>query len=154
ADSPAGEDGPTCPFEEVPMDVCDAGSASKAAPQDDLFGEIIHRYTRAQAIEDDVLIDVSETARETGIHFPHALTQAVWAEYVAPSAAAKRAGNDERGRLWDILWMLRCAILRHRDESEFLYELSVVTRSTRPSRVKLKAHCGPGDSGESVITVL
>ncbi|MCE9563538.1 MAG: hypothetical protein K8U57_15970 [Planctomycetes bacterium] len=38
--------------------------------------EVIHSYTRANALADGVLVDVSETAREAGIRFPVALTQA------------------------------------------------------------------------------
>lgn len=30
----------------------------------EVFGEVIHSYTRAQAIADGVLVDISETARE------------------------------------------------------------------------------------------
>ena len=44
----------------------------------DVFGEVISAYTRAQAIEDGILVDVSETAREAGIRYPVALTRAVW----------------------------------------------------------------------------
>src|SRR6185312_777174 len=96
----------------------------------------------------------TETAREAGIRLPVAVTRAVWDQYVALSPAARRARKDERGRLWDIVWMLRCAIPRHLGEQQFLYELRVVTKSVRPSRVVLKAHCGPGDNAEPVLTVL
>ena len=41
--------------------------------------DLIHSYTRQQAIEDGVLMDVSETAKEAGVRFPVALTRAVWA---------------------------------------------------------------------------
>jgi hypothetical protein len=37
---------------------------------------LIHCYTRADAIRDGVLNDVSETAREAGIRWPVALTAA------------------------------------------------------------------------------
>jgi hypothetical protein len=115
--------------------------------------DVIHRYTRAEALEDGTLIDVSETAREAAILFPVAVTRAVWNEYVALTPAAQRAGNDERGRLWDVVWMLRWGILSHRNESCFLYQLHVVTDRVRPSLVTLKAECHGGDDGESVITV-
>jgi hypothetical protein len=36
--------------------------------------DLIHRYTRADALRDGVLIDVSAAAREAGIRFPVALT--------------------------------------------------------------------------------
>jgi hypothetical protein len=44
-----------------------------------MFGpeDLIHRYTRAGALADGVLVDVSAVAREAGIRFPVALTRAV-----------------------------------------------------------------------------
>ena len=44
----------------------------------DLFGEVISSYSRAQAIEDGALVDVSEMAREAGIKAPICLTQGAW----------------------------------------------------------------------------
>ena len=34
------------------------------------FAPVISAYTRAQAIEDGILVDVSETAREAGFKIP------------------------------------------------------------------------------------
>ena len=48
----------------------------------ELFGEVISSYSRAQAIEDGVLVDVSSVAREAGIKFPVAMTRTVWGKYV------------------------------------------------------------------------
>lgn len=70
------------------------------------FGDVIAGYSRAQALEDGVLIDVSDTAREAGFKFPVAITQAVWDRYIIPSELDANYGQDERGRLWDTLWML------------------------------------------------
>ena len=39
--------------------------------------DLIHRYTRVDAIRGGVLIDVSATAREAGFKYPVALTCAV-----------------------------------------------------------------------------
>ncbi len=114
---------------------------------------IISRYTRAQALEDGVLIDVTERAKEAGIKVPTALTSAVWNEHVELTEAAKQAGNDIEGRLWDILWMFRSARLRP-DASEALFKLYVVTDRIKPSLVTLKANIGPGDAGEPVLTIM
>jgi hypothetical protein len=65
--------------------------------------DLIHRYTRAQAIEDGVLIDVSATAREAGIRYPVALTWAVWARCVSVPHGVEC--QDEAGRLWDVLFL-------------------------------------------------
>jgi hypothetical protein len=64
--------------------------------------DLIHRYTRAQAIEDGVLIDVTQTAREAGFKYPVALTAAAWAKCVAVPPGV--VCQDEAGRLWDVLW--------------------------------------------------
>jgi len=70
--------------------------------------EPIHSYSRAEAIRDGVLIDATATAREAGFRFPVALTRAVWERCVAipPGVLCQ----DEAGRLWDVLTMLRFAI--------------------------------------------
>ncbi len=82
------------------------------------FGEPISIYTRAQAIEDGVLVDVSVTAREAGFKFPVAVTRTVWDGYVVPDSRA-RYYQDEMGRLWDILSVLRFYVRRGGSELQF-----------------------------------
>src|SRR3954465_10255376 len=72
--------------------------------------DLIHRYSRADALRDGVLVDVSATAREAGIRFPVALTRAVWERGVAVPPGV--LCQDEAGRLWDVLWLLACAVRR------------------------------------------
>ncbi|WP_437723608.1 DUF6573 family protein [Sorangium sp. So ce861] len=121
---------------------------------DELEFEVIEAYTRAQAIADGTLMDVTSTAREMGIRLPVAVTHSVWARYVMLTPAALRARNDERGRLWDVLWMFRAAAQRAPEANEITFSLYVVTDSTKPSLVELKAVCGPGDNAEPVITIM
>ena len=69
---------------------------------DELFGPLISEYSRAQALDDGVLVDVSTTAREAGIRFPMALTRAVWESCVEVPRNAKGQPvpcQDEQGRL-------------------------------------------------------
>ena len=68
---------------------------------------LIFSYSRKEAIEDGVLIDVTETAREAGFRYPVALTSAAWATCVSVPAGVEC--QDEKGRLWDVLTMLRHA---------------------------------------------
>ncbi|WP_437905291.1 DUF6573 family protein [Sorangium sp. So ce327] len=120
---------------------------------DELEFEVIEAYTRAQAIADGTLRDVTSTAREMGIKLPVAVTHSVWERYVMLTPAAQRAHNDER-RLWDVLWMFRAAAQRAPEANEITFSLYVVTDSTKPSLVELKAVCGPGDDAEPVITIM
>ena len=64
--------------------------------------DLVHRYSRADALRDGVLIDVSPVAREAGIRYPVALTAAAWGRCVAVPPGV--AWQDEAGRLWDVLW--------------------------------------------------
>ena len=116
--------------------------------------DLIHRYSRADAIRDGVLVDVTETAREAGFKWPVALTAAVWAKCVAVPPGV--ACQDEAGRLWDVLFLLRCAIGRSDGgwEVRFAVHVRNDNRESTPPLVKLKALCGPGDQGEPVITVM
>jgi hypothetical protein len=116
--------------------------------------DLIHRYSRADALRDGVLIDVSTTAREAGIRYPMALTAAAWGRCVAVPPGV--ICQDEAGRLWDVLFRLRLAI--RRSAAGVLVHFGVHVRNDNregtPSLVRLKAVCGPGDDGEPVITLM
>ena len=117
--------------------------------------EIIYTYTRAQTLEDGVLVDVSVTAKDAGIKLPVALTSTVWGQYVEVPEGVNC--QDEKGRQWDILWMFRCAAARFNGDT-LLFKLYVRNhnRERLDSRdlVTLKAICGPGDTPEPVITIM
>jgi hypothetical protein len=117
--------------------------------------DLIHRYSRAQALADGVLIDVSATAAEAGFKYPVALTCAVWERCVA--VPPRVACQDEGGRLWDVLTMLRLAVQGQRGvgpEVRFSVRVRNDNRIDTPPLVRLKALCGPGDQGEPVVTVM
>jgi Family of unknown function (DUF6573) len=128
----------------------------------DPFGETIDAYSRAQAIADGLLVDVVEgIAREAGFTVPVALTAAAWGDCVAWSDADNRRKStvqDEQGRLWDVLWMTRCAVRSASDPTNQvrlqLYRVPREVREVRPQPVSLVAVCGPGDNGEPVITIM
>src|SRR5436190_23418922 len=76
------------------------------------FGWVIYSYTRAQAVADGVQVEVSKVAAEAGIRFPVFLTRTVYDAFV--TVPPDVTGQDEAGRLWDIVWMTRFAIIRAR----------------------------------------
>ncbi|MGW9402311.1 DUF6573 family protein, partial [Streptomyces sp. NPDC055642] len=78
------------------------------ATTEGVFGPPIHTYTRAQALADGVLVDAGPLAQEAGFRWPVALTQAAHAEAVAWNPEHE-AGQDETGRLWDVLWLATIA---------------------------------------------
>ncbi len=130
--------------------------ATHQEPGEELFGPVIYSYTRAQAIDDGVLIDVSNTDehKETGFRFPVALTAAAYAQAVEVPAGGEVAGQSIAGRLWDVLFMLHHAIkTSDQDGPEMLYGLSIWNGQAQ-EEITLKSICGPGDEGEPVITIM
>ena len=108
------------------------------------FGEVIYAYTRKQAIADGVQVDVTKTAQEAGIKFPMFLTRAVFDNYVAVPPDV--TGQDEAGRLWDLVWMARFAILRSHGHTDRLpVALYVRNDNHRAKLVKLIATCSALD---------
>ena len=100
-------------------------------------------------------MDVSAAAREAGFKYPVALTVAAWAKCVAVPPGV--VCQDEAGRLWDVLTMLRWAVRGSKDgtaEVRFGVHVRNDNREGTPPLVQLKALCGPGDDGEPVITVM
>ena len=125
------------------------------------FGRTVFSYTRAQAIADGVLIDVTDTAVQAGFTLPVALTRGAWDDCVAwtDQDCERQVIQDEAGRLWDLLWVLRCRSLVKREAPtrELWFEVYRVPRDMKsrvPKPAGLKAVIHPGDGGEAVITIL
>lgn len=116
--------------------------------------DLIHRYSRADALRDGVLVDASTLAREVGFRYGVALTRAAWERCVAIPEGV--VGQDEAGRLFDVLHMLAATIRRGADGTEVPFRVHVRNSSGGgvPPAVPLVAVCGPGDGGEPVVTVM
>lgn len=132
--------------------------------------DVVFSYSRQDALDDGVLVDVSEQAVAVGIRYPVALTETVWARYAENDApgqsavervdamlrafalAARRSSGNEQ----ELLFTLHVSMRDRGDwvETEALpMPATGLTRETH-RLVQLKAHCGPGDHGEPVITIM
>jgi len=114
--------------------------------------QLIYSYTRAQAIADGVLVDVSELAREAGYRFPVAITQTLWCECI--QVHDDDVGQNETGRLWDVLNVLRQRIQTASSVQVVFFDVLIARGGRGPQVVRLKAHCGPGDDLEPVLTLM
>ena len=114
--------------------------------------DLIHAYTRAQALEDGQLVDVTDNARQVGITVPVAVTAAVFGLCIEVPPSRRRL-EDIGGRTHDIVWLPRCAIARKSNGRRVDFSVRCSTRKGI-RRIALKALCGPGDAGEPVITVM
>lgn len=75
------------------------------------WGDPVCVYTRRQAIEDGVLVDVSETASEAGFRWSFAMTAEVWA--MIETIPEKHSHEDVTGRLCDVLIVACCLPRQH-----------------------------------------
>lgn len=137
-------------------------TATPEAPAVDNFwadADIIHSYTRAQALADGALVDVTETAKEAGFRHPVAMTSAAHADLVTWNEK-NAAYQDESGRLWDVLYMGFMAIKRgaQPDSSNTItYGMVRVPNTPKahePRNVQVRLNVGPGDNAEPVITIM
>ncbi|MHB1537491.1 MAG: DUF6573 family protein [Solirubrobacteraceae bacterium] len=110
----------------------------------EIFGEPIYSYSRARAIADGVLVDVSRYAQRAGYRYPVAATRALWA----------RVDVDDgvNARTFTCVHRLGNLLSRARD---------AIRTASGTDRVEFEAlgsacwaHCGPGDQGEPVITIM
>jgi len=122
------------------------------------FGPVIHSYSRAQAIEDRVLGDVTVTAKEVGFLWPLVITAARH-DRLTPAQHDVSIGQDYDGRLWDALWLAAYTIkLADPGTDTVTYTVvlqEVEAKSGQPVNVDIRLWdvCGPGDEGEPVVTI-
>lgn len=112
---------------------------------------VIYSYTRAQAIDDGVLVDLSNLAKEAGFKWPVAITCGVY-ELLNDT---HQASQSFEGRAWDLLMVLHFEIKRSKN-GDVVYFAPYFNASTHsePRPYKLWSKCGPGDHGEPVITIM
>jgi hypothetical protein len=113
--------------------------------------DVIYSYTRKQALEDGVLVGVTDVAKEAGFKWPVAVTSAVWAMI---ENLPKNSMDSPTARLWDVLFMAYMAIRRNGGGTELRYQLELPQAGTRKRLVTLKLVTGPGDDMEPVVTIM
>jgi uncharacterized protein DUF6573 len=124
---------------------------------EELFGPPIHVCSRAQALADGVLVDLTEWASDGpkgmlgGFRVPVAVSASVWADINSvPEELEGR--QDVRGRARDVLWMARLACGRSGTSVEkFRVLLDVAGSKERERTYRLVS--SPGDLNEPVLTI-
>ena len=109
----------------------------------EIFGEVISAYTREQAHEDGVLIDVNDTDAGRLFKFPVSITVAL---HSALSVGAGSEASTYSARLWDVCYMAVVASKRA-ESSDVFFKVKVGRRV-----LALRGNCGPGDDPAPVMT--
>jgi len=111
----------------------------------EIFGAPISIYTRAQAIEDGVLVQLPTDEALTPFKYPVAITVALWAEI--ERGAGKTDVMVRNGRIWDVGFMATLAA-RGVESNEVFYRCKIGRKT-----FALWCHYGPDDEGAPCITI-
>lgn len=119
--------------------------------------EVIYTYSRADAINDGELIDLTEWASSEkgfygGFKVPVALTRALMETL---KEFDDDSGEDIRGRVNDVLWMAAAAARseKNKDENAVAFRVLATDKTGKHKELELFMMIGPGDTGEAVITI-
>ena len=118
--------------------------------QDSIFGEVIYSYTRAQALEDGVLVDVTTEATAYGFLYPTAISSAV---FEVVQGIPEGSGHTTLGRLRDVLFMSHRAIKKARPGDGNRLAFQLYLDGALEELTELFIDLGPGDEGEPVLTI-
>ena len=127
-------------------------------PKDPHSGPVIYSYTRARALADGALVDVTETSKEVGFKLRVAITEPLQ-NRLTPTRAEAAIGQNYDDRLWNVLWLAAFTIKladRGTDTVSFtVMQREVDAKSGRPQNVELRlqAVCGPVLEGTPVIMI-
>lgn len=105
----------------------------------ELFGEPISVYTVSDGVRDGFMVEAPEAdAQEAGYRVPVTFTKAAFTDLVEWDDAPCQ---DVRGRLWDVLWMMRgaakAAMANPGGRYAFtLYRVPYLTKSGNRSRAE------------------
>lgn len=110
------------------------------------------QYSRNQAFEAGALVDLTPMSKQLEINIPVAATYLVWSRLFVPTDE-QESYRDSEARIWLTLDELKGTIgnLGTTQNPRFR---SVLAVNSGKNTCLVKVLCGPGDSEESVITLM
>lgn len=120
--------------------------------------DLIYSYSRAQALADGVLVDVTQLASEAGFRFPTAITADLHAR-ITPDEREKALGQSYGGRLWDVVFLASFAARKEGLTDRCSFEVNLFEAEPAPphrthhSTLFLWMVISHGDQVEPVITI-
>ena len=122
---------------------------------DKAFGNLIYSYTRAQAIEDGVLIDITADAQAHGFKVHTVVTDNLYHQYVeVPRGLDRCFGQSSAGRLHDLLTLAMFAARASKGTDRVYFKISFLMEPGRSEEANIIAHIGPDDNAEPVLTIM
>jgi hypothetical protein len=115
---------------------------------EEIFGEAISVYTRDQAHEDGILVDLSKLEGAKLFKHPVSFTSNLYNRLMKGEGTKP---NVLDARVWDVCWMSIMAVKAQGRDSgtEDVFFKVIVGKET----LALWANCGPADDGSPCITI-
>lgn len=123
-------------------------------------GKVIFSYTRKDAVADGEQIklegEFAQIAADLGYKVPVYFTRLAWADSVKWDDKVTGHGQDERGRLHDVLFVMLLAIRAAGDRATIKSTVSVLQPDGRRAPVNLFCQIGPTDIDDpaAAITIM
>jgi len=123
--------------------------------------DVIHAYTRQEALADGVLIDISKIAREAGHPYPAAITIALH-ERLTPNNFEKSWGQSFEGRLWDAMRLAFLACVRearkpkNQQDDRLFFKMLIQEQKGKQmvmNTITIKFSIAPDETGQPCITM-
>lgn len=120
---------------------------------------VVIEYTLGQALDDGVLIDITDFAREWFRKVPVFMTRALWDRYIVAPEGVRTFFETEKTRLIDVMNALHDAIWsnRHTSEDVLLFEpgLRMQPKPAEKEAAPMKAVATIGPDGKCAsITIM
>jgi hypothetical protein len=138
-------------FQGIVDNLLNKPSEPAAPAEDPIFGELIHSYSRAEALDDGVLVDLAlfsfrgqRLVDQVGIRYPIAITAPAYSE---------ATDGIEAGAQADLIWRITQLLIAFKDAARRTDGADRLEFTFRGA-VQLKAICGPGDDAAPVITLM
>jgi hypothetical protein len=115
--------------------------------------DLLATYTRRVALEEGVLVDVTEAAKRAGFQWPVVMSKGVWMECVEVPKGLFWQSED--GRIRDILRRLMHAVLRSlKPIRTITFQVLVQKPKGAPELLTLRADSWPDDEGNHSLVVM
>ena len=124
----------------------DFDTVANSLTAEDAYGSV---YSRAEAIADGFLIDVTPSARELGFCLKVAITASAWAQLVA----VPHNREEEIERLFALLGRVQFE-LDQMPVTDHRLTVSVESETGEQKQVEVRVTVGPDDKARAVITIM
>ena len=119
--------------------------------------KLICCYTRQKAIDDGIMVDVSNFVSDFGFIVPVAITNNLFVRYIQPTNKVAESGQTSESRMIDLLVVMMIKLFQRPNTERLAFNVTFDVESEErieSKLVQILAVIGQGDAGEPVLTIM